>query len=110
MEGTYKQKIAFEKPKNILDETKLLVYYDHGKPQIFACDASPYRLGAVLSYQIPDGSEKPVTFASKTLSQTEKEALAIVKKFYPYLLDRPFYLYTHYKLSETKRTHLQLHR
>ena len=32
MEGTYKQKIAFEKPKNILDETKLLVYYDHGKP------------------------------------------------------------------------------
>ena len=95
------KKSTFEEAKSILDEATFLIHYDHEKPLLLACDASPYGLGAVLSYQMPDGSEKPITFASRTLtktecnySQIEKETLAIVyavKKFHQHLFGRHFF-------------------
>ena len=79
------RKNAFEEVKKILDEANFLIYYDPEKPLLLACDASPHGLGAVLSHQMPDGSEKLITCASRTLSKAErhysqiqKEALAIV--------------------------------
>ena len=106
-EWTEKEQASFEKAKLILNETKFLVHYDPQKPIILACDASPYGIGAVLSHYMPDGSEKPVTFASRTLSQTErnysqieKEALAIIyaiKKFHQYLFGKRFILFTDHK-------------
>jgi hypothetical protein len=61
----------------------------------------------VLSHLFPDGSERPIAFASRTLSPTEqrysqidKEALAIVwsvKKFYLYLKGNRFTLITDHK-------------
>ena len=67
-EWTEKEQASFEKAKLILNETKILVHYDPPKPIILACEASPYGIGAVLSHYMPDGSEKPLIFASQTLS------------------------------------------
>ena len=64
-------------------------------------------MGAVLSHVFPNGSERPVAYASRTLSdpeknysQIEKEGLAIVfgvKKFHKYVYGRHFTLVTDHK-------------
>ena len=95
-----KEDEAFEAAKKALQDDSLLVHYDESKPLILACDASNYGLGAVLSHTMEDGKERPVAYASRTLtaaeknySQLEKEGLAIifgVKKFHNYLFGRQF--------------------
>ena len=72
-----------------------------------ACDASSHGIGAVTSYMLPNGEERPITDASRTLSkseknyaQIEKEALAIVsgiKRFHQFLYERQFCLITDHK-------------
>ena len=68
-----------------LTSSNLQVHYDAQQELILSCDASPYRVGTVLYHLYSDGSERPIAFASKTLSvakrkysQLEKEGLAIV--------------------------------
>ena len=96
--------ISFLWAKEVLSSEQVLVHYDPQKPLILSVDASPYGIGAVLSHLMEDGSERPVEFASHTLSgaernyaQIEKEGLAIIfgiKRFQLYLYGRKFTLVT----------------
>lgn len=98
---------AFTKIKEQMSSENFLVHYDKDLPLVLATDASPIGVGAVLSHIYPDGSEKPIHFASQTLSSTQrkwsqidKEAYAIifgVKRFHQYLYGRSFLLYTDHK-------------
>lgn len=95
-----KEQAAFAEAKTALQDNSLLVHYDEKKPIVLACDASQYGLGAVLSHVMEGGKERPVAYASRTLtpaeknySQIEKEGLAIifgVKKFHSFLYGRHF--------------------
>ena len=98
---------AFQAAKEQLTSPKCLVHYDPQKALVVAGDASPYGVGAVLAQVMQDGSERPVAFASRSLSsaekkyaQVEKEGLAIVfavKKFHDYLLGRKFTIRSDHK-------------
>ncbi len=79
------QQEAFEHSKVMFRSPKLLVHYNPNLPLVLTCDASPYGIGSVLSHTMPDGVEKPVAFASRTLipaeknyAQIKRESLAIV--------------------------------
>ena len=58
----------------------MLVHFNPDLELILSCDASTYGLGAVLSHQMPDGSERPIGFVSRTLSPSEKNFLQIEKE------------------------------
>lgn len=98
---------AFDLTKKEMMSERILAHFDPQLPIILATDASPYAVGAVLSHIYPDGTERPIQFASQTLSriqqkysQIDKEAYGIifgVKKFFYYLYGRNFTLYTDHR-------------
>ena len=98
---------AFEEAKRQITSAGVLIHYNPTLPISMAADASAYGVGAVISHVFPDGSERPIAFASRTLStsernyaQIEKEALSLVfgvQKFHRYLYGRRFTLITDHK-------------
>ena len=109
-----RQKKAFQQVKDLLWSGRVLTDFDDHLPLVLECDASPYGLGAVLSHRMPNGEEKPVGFASRTLTKAEsnyshldKEGLAIVfgvKRFHQYLHGRHFVIRTDHKpLKHSRR-------
>ena len=83
------------------------MHYSNDLPLMLDADASQYGVGAVISHVHPNGEERPIAFASRTLNnsernyaQIEKEALSIifgVKKFHQHLFGRKFLLVTDHK-------------
>lgn len=97
---------AFENCKDLLINDPILQFPDFSKPFVLTTDASNFAIGAILS-QGPIGNDKPVCYASRTLTDSEinystieKELLAIVwaaKYFRPYLFGRKFQIITDHK-------------
>ena len=83
-EWTNECQSAFEELKNRLVSSPILAHSDFLKTFILDTDASNEAIGAVLSQEI-DGKERPIAFASRTLTKperrycvTRKELLAVV--------------------------------
>ena len=98
---------AFLEAKQKLSSVPILAHYDPSLPLRLAGDASQYGVGAVISQVSLNGDERPVAYASRTLSasernysQIEKEALSLIYglcKFHQYLYARNFTIITDHK-------------
>ena len=91
----------------MITSKQVLTHYDPVLPVRLACDTSPTGIGGVLSHVMSDGSKRPVAFAPRSLTKSErkyaqldKEALSIVwgvTRFHVYLYGRRFRLITDHK-------------
>ncbi|KAL1251129.1 hypothetical protein QQF64_018925 [Cirrhinus molitorella] len=105
---------SFDKVKQLLVCSSALALYDPSLRSVISTDACDYGLGAVFSQIQQDGTEKPVAFASRTLTVTEskysiveKEALACVwatEKWRTYLWGTRFTLRTDHQALTTLLT------
>ena len=101
------QQHAFQRIKQALLSSEVLAHYDPNRPTIISADASNTGLGAVLTQVQENGERRPICYASRSLSETEKryaviekEALAVTwasEKFSDYVLGLPFVLETDHK-------------
>ncbi|XP_058816593.1 uncharacterized protein K02A2.6-like [Topomyia yanbarensis] len=99
-------KDSFTKIKRALSDPEHLAYYNPESPTILVTDASDNGLGAVL-LQTVNSRPRPISYASKSLSTTEKkystldkEALAVVwatERFEMYLRGLNFTILTDHK-------------
>ena len=95
---------SFNELKQRLAQAPVLAHYDGRRPVRLITDASPHGLGAVLMQVDHDGNERPVRYASRSLTkaeknyaQVEREGLAVifgVTRFKQYLWGRKFTLVT----------------
>ena len=101
---TERQQHAFEEIREKLSEPPILAYADYSLPFQLHTDASTTGLGAVL-YQNQDGVDRVVSYASRSLKDSERNypahkleflALkwAITEKFHNYLYGASFEVYT----------------
>ena len=95
---------SFQALKDTLALSSVLAHYSPKLEVQLAVDASPVGLGAVISHITEDGTERPIAYASRSLTKAErnysvieKEALAIIfgiRKLQQYLYGRKFTLLT----------------
>ena len=95
---------SFQKTKEMIADNTCLTHFDPASPIVLSTDASPYGIGAVLAHRTADGDERPICFASRTLtkaeqnySQLDREGLSIVwavQKMSDYVYGRKFTIIT----------------
>lgn len=71
---------SFDTLKRMLLQSPVLAIYDPSLPTFISTDASDYGLGAVLTQLHPDGVERVIAFASRTLSTSERKYSAVEKE------------------------------
>ena len=95
---------AFEHLKQLCSQTPILAYANCMKPFKLHTDASENGLGAVLYQKQDDGTDHAITYASQTLSKSERnydahklEFLAqkwsVTERFHEYLYGGHFEVY-----------------
>lgn len=95
------QETAWLTLRDKLVNAPVLTHHDPDLPQVIHTDASPNSgISAILMQVEPDGIERPVAYASRTLSKAESnysashaECLALcyaVRVFRPYIYGKPF--------------------
>ena len=99
--------VSFQRIKQAIASDKTLVHFNPKLPIILECDAAGNGVAAVLLHKMPDGEERPISFASRTLKEAEKnyptgqkEALSIYfgcNKFYQFLMGHKFIIRTDHK-------------
>ncbi|XP_071580257.1 uncharacterized protein [Temnothorax nylanderi] len=94
---------SFIEIKKELSNELTLAHFDPEKPIVHTCDASPYGISAVLSHREANKYDRPICFASRTLTSEkryahhDKEGLSVVcgiRKFYQYLYGNQFTIQT----------------
>ena len=93
--------------KQSLSSDSVLVHFNPQLPFRLAGDTSCYGIGAVLSHQYSEGSERPIAYASRILlpseriyAQIKREALSLmfgIQKFHQFIYGRSFTLVTDHK-------------
>ena len=101
------QKKSFTASKDLLTSPNFFTHFNSSQKQSLSRDALGYGLGAVLAQKMPDGSKKPISYASRTLTQAErnysqlkKEGLTCIfgiERFHDYLFSHALELMTDYK-------------
>ena len=95
---------SFKASKELLLSSQIIVHFDPQYPIVLVCDASSHGNTVVLSHRCTDGSEKPIGFVSRTLTETEKRYLQVEKeglacvfkatRFHTYIFGHKFTLVT----------------
>lgn len=108
------QQKAFKQLKDKLSNAPVLTHFSNTLPLKLDTDALKYHIGAVISHVLPSREERPIAYASRTLTksernyaQIEKEVLSIffgVEKFHQYLYGRKFLLVMDHKPLTTLMT------
>ena len=101
------QEESFLKVKDLLASSEVLSHYEVKRKSIVAADACNIGLGAVLLQEDDGGNRRPICYASRSLTTTEKnyaviekEALAVTwacEKFSEYLLGSNFLVETDHR-------------
>ena len=101
------QEKAFKRIKEMLMSTEVLAHYDPRRPTIVAADASNYGVGAVLLQEDETNNRRPICYASRSLTETEKNYAVIEKealaatwacdKFRDYILGTEFTIETDHR-------------
>ena len=77
--------------------TEVSAHYDQEMQLKQDCDASAYGVGAVLSHTYPDGSERTIAYAFKSLSSTEQNYAKLRKKVWLSFLGSRNFIYVRQK-------------